>query len=108
MILLLFKGFPGGSVIKNPPANAGDTGSVPGLGRSQEEEMATHSRILAWRIPQTEEDPDLLLICHLEDSNGNSSHLAYSRPVLGFLCSPSEETLSLFLLKWPSGLRAPQ
>ena len=27
----------GGSVIKNPPANAGDTGSVSGLGRSPEE-----------------------------------------------------------------------
>jgi len=26
--------FPGGSVIKNLPANAGDTGSIPGLGRS--------------------------------------------------------------------------
>ena len=26
--------FPGGAVIKNPPANAGDTGSSPGLGRS--------------------------------------------------------------------------
>ena len=34
---LLFKrnvGFPGGPVVKNPPANAGDTGSIPGLGRS--------------------------------------------------------------------------
>ena len=27
-------GFLGGSVIKNPPANAGDTGSIPGPGRS--------------------------------------------------------------------------
>ena len=26
--------FPGGSVVKNTPANAGDTGSIPGLGRS--------------------------------------------------------------------------
>ena len=26
--------FPGGSVVKNPPANVGDVGSVPGLGRS--------------------------------------------------------------------------
>ena len=26
--------FPGGPVVKNPPANAGDTGSIPGLGRS--------------------------------------------------------------------------
>ena len=28
------KGFPGGSVAKNPPANAGDTGSSPDPGRS--------------------------------------------------------------------------
>ena len=27
-------GFPGGSVVKNPPANAGDAGLIPGLGRS--------------------------------------------------------------------------
>ena len=26
-------GFPGGSVVKDPPANAGDTGSIPGSGR---------------------------------------------------------------------------
>ena len=26
--------FPGGAVVKNPPANAGDTGSIPVLGRS--------------------------------------------------------------------------
>ena len=31
------RGFPGGSVVRNPPANAGDVGSVPGLGRSLEE-----------------------------------------------------------------------
>ena len=30
----LIEGFPGGSVVKNPPANEGDTGSIPGLGRS--------------------------------------------------------------------------
>ena len=29
-----FWGFPGGAVVENPPANAGDTGSSPGLGRS--------------------------------------------------------------------------
>jgi len=27
-------GFPGGSAIKNPPANAGDSGLIPGMGRS--------------------------------------------------------------------------
>ena len=30
----LLLGFPGGAVVKNPPANAGDMGSSPGLGRS--------------------------------------------------------------------------
>ena len=41
-------------VIKNPPASAGDVrdaGSILGSGRSLEKEMATHSNILAWRIP---------------------------------------------------------
>ena len=30
----IHRDFPGGSVVKNPPANAGDTGSIPGPGRS--------------------------------------------------------------------------
>ena len=45
-------------VVKNPPANAGDirdVGSIPGLEDPLEEEMATHSSILAWKIPWTEE-----------------------------------------------------
>ena len=29
-----FRDCPGGTVVKNPPANAGDTGSIPGPGRS--------------------------------------------------------------------------
>jgi hypothetical protein len=45
-------------VVKNLPANAGDTGGtslIPGLGRSPEEEMATCSSILGWKVPWTEE-----------------------------------------------------
>ena len=30
----MLQAFPGGSVVKNPPANAGDTGSIPGWERS--------------------------------------------------------------------------
>ena len=47
-----------GLVIKNLPADAEDVrdvGSIPGSGRPLEEGMATHSSILAWRIPWTEE-----------------------------------------------------
>ena len=49
----------GGSVAKNPPANAGD--AVWSLGQEDllEKEMTTHSSILAWEIPWTEE-PDML------------------------------------------------
>ena len=45
-------GFPGRSEGKAPACNAGDWGSIPG---SLEKGMATHSSILAWRIPWTEE-----------------------------------------------------
>ena len=41
-------------MVKNPPAKAGDLGSIPGLGRYLEKEMAAHPSILAWRIPWTE------------------------------------------------------
>ena len=46
-------GFPGGASVKEPARqcrlDVKDAGSIPGSG------MATHSRILAWRIPRTEE-----------------------------------------------------
>ena len=41
-------------MVKNPPANAGDVGSIPGQEDPLEEEMATHSSTLAWRIPWRE------------------------------------------------------
>ena len=37
IIYTISPGFPGGAVVKNPPANAGDTGSIPGSGRYPEE-----------------------------------------------------------------------
>ena len=54
----LYKGFPGGASGKNTPLNAGDTRDRFDLWGGEdplEEGMATHSRILAWRIPWTEE-----------------------------------------------------
>ena len=48
-------GFPGDSVIKKPPANAGDVGLIPGSERSFGGRNGTHCRILAWKIPWTEE-----------------------------------------------------
>ena len=47
--------FSGGSDGKASAYNAGDSGSIPGSGRSPGKEIATHSGTLAWRIPWTEE-----------------------------------------------------
>ena len=50
------------SVVKNPLSSERDTGdlsSIPELGISLEKEMATHSSILAWTIPWTEEPSGL-------------------------------------------------
>ena len=49
------KGFPGGSVVKNPPAIQETWVPSPGWEDPLEEEMATHSSILPWEVPWTEE-----------------------------------------------------
>ena len=57
-VQLLFMDFPGGSAVKNPPA-AQETYEIPvqALGQEDplEKEMATHSSMLAWRIPMDRE-----------------------------------------------------
>ena len=53
---------PGGSVVKNLPANAGDTedaSSILGSGRSLGEGIAMHSNVLSWNSPWTEEPGEL-------------------------------------------------
>ena len=64
-------GFPCSSVVKNPPDNVGHTGdvcSILGPGRSLEKEMATHSSILACRVPETEESGSLQFIVLLSQT----------------------------------------
>ena len=48
------RGFPRGSVVKNPPADTGDVGSIPAW-EDRETETAIPSTILAWETPWTEE-----------------------------------------------------
>ena len=47
--------FPGASDDIRSACNEGDPGLIPGLGKSAGEGMVTHSSILAWRVPWTEE-----------------------------------------------------
>ena len=46
-------GFPGGSAGKESACNMGDLGLIPGCEDTLEKGIATHSSILAWRIPWT-------------------------------------------------------
>ena len=60
---IYYEGFPHGTSGKEPPANARDKRDVGSISLSWEDpleaSMATHSRILAWRIPWTEEPTGL-------------------------------------------------
>ena len=47
--------FPGGSAVKNPPAMQETKVQTLGQEDSLQKEMATHSSIIAWEIPWTEE-----------------------------------------------------
>ena len=51
----IYLGFPGGSDSKKSACNVGDPGLIPGVREDPEKEMATHSSILAWRTPWTED-----------------------------------------------------
>ena len=65
---MIFVGFPGGAVVKNPPANAGHTGSSPGLGKPH---MPVRHNYWACALEPTSHNywghvPQLLKPTHLE------------------------------------------
>ena len=57
-------GFLSSSNGKESASKVGDLGLIPGSERSLEKVMATHSSILAWRIPGTEEPGGLTIVVH--------------------------------------------
>ena len=61
-------GFPGGSDGEDSACNVGDLGSIPGQEDPLEKGMATHSNILVWRIPRTE-DPGGLQSMESQESD---------------------------------------
>ena len=87
-VVIITWGFPGSSAGKESACDAGDPGSIPGLGRSPGEEigypfqhswaymvaqtekaMAPHSSTLAWKIPWTEEPAGLQSMASLRVGN---------------------------------------
>ena len=66
-IYIALLGFPVGSVVKDPPANAGDVGLIPESGRSPGEGNGNPLQCSAWEIPWTEE-PGRLQSLGLQES----------------------------------------
>ena len=90
-------------MVKNPPANVGDMrdmGSIPGWGRSLEEEMATDSSILAWEIPRTEE-PDGLQ--SMESQSAGLKHLNTQHEKVHHMVTPCWLSWQRIFLqyRWP-------
>ena len=73
----MYGDFPSGAVVKNPPANAGDRGSIPGLGRSHmpQSNYAHAPQLLSLRprarVPQLLKHVRLEPVLHNKRSNHN-------------------------------------
>ena len=70
------RGFPGGAVVKNPPANAGNMGSIPGPGRSH--------------MPRSNEAraPQLLSLCSRASEPQLARALEQEKPLQWEACAP--------------------
>ena len=61
-------------MVKNLPANAGDTGDTGSNQDPLEKEMATRSSILDWKIPWTEEPGELVMVLRRVRHNRVNEH----------------------------------
>ena len=69
--------------VKNPPTNAGDLGLTPESGRSPAEGNTTHSSILVWENPWTEEPGRLYTVHGVAESDTTERPLAEDRKRTG-------------------------
>ena len=99
LFVCVLRGFPGGSNDKESACNVGDLGSIPGLWRSLEKGMATHSSILAWKTPWTEESRGLWSMRSQRVRHDWGTHIF---TLSGFSC------VQLFATLWTVAHQAPQ
>ena len=95
--------FPGGSVVKNLPANARDTDSIAGSGKSPGEGNGNHSSILPWRIPCTKEPGRLQSMESQSDTTERlSTYSLRSGTRHSFLCGLSKVGGQAWTETWAS------
>ena len=84
--------FPGGSVVKNPPANAGDTGSIPDVGRSHGQWSRYDYTPQLWSLSSRAREPQLL-----KPTGCNSWSLCASGAAVKLCKSPFTSPVSQYL-----------
>ena len=85
-------------MVKNLPASSGDSSdasSISGLGSLLEKEMASHSSILAWEIPWTEEPGGLQSAAAAAAAKSLQSCLTLCEPIPGILQARTLEWLAI-------------
>ena len=85
-------------IVKSSPANVEDKGSIPGSRRSLG--GATHSSVLAWKIPGTEKPGGLQSKRVAKESDMSERHRDQSGPTQGLLFPSSDSTPSPY---WAGG-----
>ena len=75
------RGFPGGSVDKNPPANPGDTGLIPGSGRSHMPWITKSMRHHYWACVLEPGDHNSWSLCTLEPMLHNKRSHCNEKPM---------------------------
>ena len=98
-------GFPIGSEGKNPPAMQETLIQSPDQEDSLEKEMATHSNILAWRIPWTEEPGRLQSMGSPRVRHDSDFHFLFFFPDFHFLLHSSKLPLVVQLIKNPPAMQ---
>ena len=92
-------GFPGSSDGKESVCNAGDLGSIPGLGRSPGEGNGNPLHILAWRIPWTEEPGRLQWTTVIEITESDMTERLIHVSYRYFFC-PLKQTQKTVIPPW--------
>ena len=90
-------------MIKNPPANAGDRGLIPGWEDPLEKEMATHCGILAWKISWTEEPSGLQSVGSRESQPWLSDWAHTHVKMIIIVYTYSGGLKCIFSTKWETG-----
>ena len=106
-LIYLHRSCPGGTTVKNSPANTQKVDLIPTSGRSPGEENGNHSSILTWKIPWTEEPGGLQTMRVSKSQTQQGTYTHTQRHLLSTLKSPKEPPSLIWGLGRSQGQQGP-